>query len=469
MRSKQKGEPLALHEQGTTPRSLPQERYAVANQLCTTGIQRYQRGCLQEAMQLWQQALQVSPDCAPAMLNLGVAYRDMGNIEVAIQSFHKALAIRPSFAEAHTNLAFTWHISGKFQEAVAPYLEAIRYRPDFAEAHTNLDVLLHQNIKNPELTRACYAQLWERTPHLEKVGPRRLRIEVASACNLRCQHCPTGTNYRGTERRVMSMAVFEEILRQMQDMPILREVVLYLSGEPLLNKNLPVMCRRIKDETRVTRVIFNTNAMLLTEAWCHELAHAGVDKIDVSIDGRSPEENDFIRVGARYETIVHNVNLLRHIAKDVQLVIANTVFKRPGDPETPATPDFLARDFPGIPVSTNYAMKWPRLDVPNSSLRGLEIVVDERIESFCKMPFTQMAVCPNGDVVLCCYDLLAEKVMGNMYQNTLMHIWIGSAYTYIRDTMLRKQTDCLPHVCKKCPIYSGEMLVERVEQLPIVL
>jgi radical SAM protein with 4Fe4S-binding SPASM domain len=469
MRSKKKGKRLTPHQQGTAPLPLPQERYAAANRLCTTGIQSYQRGCLQEAMHLWQQALQVSPDFAPAMLNLGVAYRDMGNMEEAIRFFQKALAIRPAFPEAYYNLGFTWHILGRFREAMAPYLEAIRYRPDFAEAQTNLDVLLEQDIKDPQVARACYEKLWQLVPHIDKVGPRRLRIEVASACNLRCQHCPTGTNYRGTERRVMSMTTFEEILEQMQDMPILREVVLYLSGEPLLNKNLPVMCRRIKDETPVTQVLFNTNAMLLTEEWCHELAHAGVDKIHISIDGRSPEENDLIRVGARYQTIVQNVNLLRHIARDVQLVIVNTVFKRPGDPATPATPDFLARDFPGVPVWTNYAMKWPGLDLHNSSLRGLEIVVDERIDGFCKMPFTQMAVCPNGDVVLCCYDLLGEQVMGNIRQKTLMDIWTDSAYKNLRHTMLREKTDSLPHVCKKCPVYSGEMPVARVEQFPFVL
>ncbi|MFH1019049.1 MAG: radical SAM protein [Pseudomonadota bacterium] len=275
-----------------------------ASDLYEEGLKYYQAGCLGEAIRLWLQFLEIMPDSPIAIVNLGAAYKDLGDLKQAEVYFLRALAIQPDFLEANFNLAVTCHLQGNFKAALAHYLQAIRVKPDYADAHTNLDVLLYENVQDPNLALACFQKIRDVNPAIDEVGPRRIRIETSSACNLRCQHCPTGTNYNGAERNIMSMEMYDDILRQMKAMPILKEVIFYLGGEPLLNKNLSVMCRRVKEETKVTLTQFNTNGMLVTEELCRQLAGAMVNKILVSIDGISPEENDEIRRGSHYAEIV---------------------------------------------------------------------------------------------------------------------------------------------------------------------
>jgi len=220
------------------------------------------------------------------------------------------------------------------------------------------------------------------------------------------------------------------------------------------------MCRRVKEETEVGEVFFNTNGMLLDEETCRLLAEAGFDKIHLSVDGRSPEENDRIRAGAKYQGIVRNVSLLRRFLKTTQVVIVNTIIKRTGDPEIPTPPDFLLNDFPGLPIWTTYAMKWPGLDITKSALQEVKLAASPHVDLFCKMPFTQMAVRSNGDVLLCCYDLLGRFVLGNVRQHSLMDIWQGDKYRQIRQAMLERNVNDLPATCQQCQQYHGEMLLQ---------
>ena len=512
------------------------DRYDMAHEICVAGIKKYQVGCLEEAMALWRQAIEIKADFSPAIMNLGVAYKDYGDLDQAVTYFLRALAIQPDFFDANYNLAVTYHLQGDFDSAhtcylyairlnpdfadahanlavlyenigatcrlqgnleqaknyylkalaIQPdsfganynlaaichllrdldtalvyYLQTIRIKPDFADAHTNLDVLLGEKCSSPNLALASFLRIHENNPLSDAVGPRRIRIETASACNLRCQHCPTGTNYRGTVRDIMDMAMFDTVLCQMKEMPILRDVVFYLGGEPLLNKNLPLMCRRVKEETNVAYTQFNTNGMLITEEICQQLAEAKVDKIGVSIDGISPEENDEIRRGARYETIVANVHLLVRYLPYTKIEISNTIFKRPGEPDEPIIPAFLVRDFPGLPIWTTYAMKWPGLDTEKSALVQPGFDSGAQIDNFCKMPFTEMTIRSNGDVVMCCYDLASEMVMGNIHRTGLLDIWSSGTYKEIRKNMLSRNIQSLPDVCKRCQNYSGAIPLVR--------
>lgn len=413
------------------------------------------------ALSRYLQTIRIKPDFAVTYTylaglhqDMGAAYKDQGDLDQAAIYFLKALAIQPDCLEANFNLAVMYHLQNNFTAALSYYQEAIRIKPDFAEAHKNI-VALYDDAKNPELVLTSLQKIRELNPRIDTVGPRRIRIETSSACNLRCQHCPTGTNYSATTRNIMEMEMFDDILRQLKAMPILRDIVFYLGGEPLLNKNLPLMCRRVKEETQVTETQFNTNGMLITEELCRQLAAAKIDKIWVSIDGTSPEENDEIRRGSRYKTIVANVHLLINRLPDTKVFIANTIFKRQDDPDEAVTPVFIKRDFPGVCVETTYAMKWPALDTDKSAVAQKGGEAGLQVDNFCKMPFTEMAVRPNGDVVMCCYDLAGEMVMGNIQESGLLDIWLSQPYKKIRENILSRKIDLLPDICKRCQFYCG--------------
>lgn len=301
-------------------------------------------------------------------------------------------------------------------------------------------------------------------PEHRALMPIRLRLESASVCNLRCQHCPTGVHYEATERSVMKRDLFERVIDQMRAMPSLKECVLYLGGEPLMNKHLPDMCRRVKAQTSVERTFITTNGMLLNDSNCRALAAANLDQIFVSVDGRSPAENDDIRVRASYEVIVANVARLRRYLEGTgtQIVISHAMIRRPGDPEVPVTPEFLRRDFPGIGVWSDYATRWPGFELDRTGLEAASLQVGSRT-NFCAFPFAEMSVRVTGDVVLCCHDLLGESVVGNIWKSTLAEIWNGPAYRELRRHMLARNPQGVHEVCRRCFVFTGE----RIERSPL--
>lgn len=420
-----------------------------------SGKQLYADGNRDAAFTCLKQALQLNPDCDEAHFLLGHLLYGMGDMNKAQIHFEHTIEINPDFLEACFYLGNILYVSGEYEKAKTCFERAIEITPDFKEGHQNLKGVL-EAMGLPEMEIASYGKILKKDPNMSEAGPQIVRIETSSVCNLRCQHCPTGTSYEATTRGIMKMRLFEKILAQIKEMKSLYSCILYLGGEPFLNKNFPAMCRRIRNDTEIVNIQFNTNAMLINEEICMSLADSRIDRIGISLDGRSPEENDAVRLGSNYKKVVENVKMLRNYLKGCGIVIDNTIIKRLGDPKTPITPDFLHQDFPGLPISTNYAMKWPGLDIKKSSLKHLS-VEKKQPYNFCNKPFTEMAIRSNGDITMCCYDILGEKIMGNIHNNKLMDVWTGSEYKKVRQNMVKREIDSLPSVCKKCVKYTGEI------------
>lgn len=340
----------------------------------------------------------------------------------------------------------------------AEFAAALRDRPDDPAVRSHIGRFLGGGgFKSEETVR----ELEE--PLARLALPTHIRIETASACNLRCVHCTTGVAYKSTDRRVMSMEMFERVLDQVRTLPTIRTAIMYLGGEPLLNKHHATMCRRVKAETQVTTVKFVTNAMLLTEKWCDEIAAANVDGIHISIDGRSAEENDRIRVGASYGTIRDNIRMLEKRLREAgcrtRIMIANTVFRHPDDLVQPTVPDFLVRDFPGFKVSSGYAMVWPGMTAQDTTLDNLR-VYQEKPKRFCDHPFYDLAVRANGDIILCCYDISGRHVMGNVMKDDLLELYQSEPYVQIRRAMLRRDDKGIPEVCRRCVNFTGDRFIQ---------
>ena len=93
---------------------------------------------IEEAAEHYRAALQIKPDLPEAHNNIGSILAKQGRTEEAIQSYQNALKIRPHFALAHFNLAHTLVENGKVEQGIRHYYQAIRFKPEYAEAHNNL-------------------------------------------------------------------------------------------------------------------------------------------------------------------------------------------------------------------------------------------------------------------------------------------------------------------------------------------
>jgi len=108
------------------------------------GIAWAQAGRTAEAMEQFEQTLQIKPDFAEAYCNLGFAWAQTGRPFKAIEQYERALQLKPDFAEAHDDLGNALLQTGEASEAKQHFERALQINPDFAEAHNSLGVALAQ-------------------------------------------------------------------------------------------------------------------------------------------------------------------------------------------------------------------------------------------------------------------------------------------------------------------------------------
>jgi hypothetical protein len=99
---------------------------------------------------LWTHVLATDPQSSIAENNLGVVLTDQGKPGEAIEHYQQALQIKPDSAEAHTNWGNALARQGKPGEAIEHYQQALQIKPDYAEAQYNWGVALAQQGKLAE-------------------------------------------------------------------------------------------------------------------------------------------------------------------------------------------------------------------------------------------------------------------------------------------------------------------------------
>jgi predicted O-linked N-acetylglucosamine transferase (SPINDLY family) len=97
---------------------------------------------------------------ATAHYNRGNALQLKGSFEQAVVLYQKAIEIKPGFVNAFNNMGLAFSRMGKFQEATDCYLSVIRLQPDFAHAYNNLGNIFCE-IGFKEKAIACYQKAVE--------------------------------------------------------------------------------------------------------------------------------------------------------------------------------------------------------------------------------------------------------------------------------------------------------------------
>ena len=109
-----------------------------------------------------------------------------------------------------------------------------------------------------------------------------MRISVTDRCNLRCVYCmPPGG---------MKPIAHKDILRYEEIARILRiavrtgvRKVRLTGGEPLVRKNIVRLIALIRNIEGIDELSMTTNGILLSH-YAEELADAGLDRVNVSLD-----------------------------------------------------------------------------------------------------------------------------------------------------------------------------------------
>jgi tetratricopeptide (TPR) repeat protein len=108
------------------------------------GCAAMDRGDSETAEHLFRQAIDLEPNMAAALTNLGNLVYRQGETDEARRLYERALEHDPAQAEARYNLANLLDDLGETDLAIAELRKVCAAAPDFADAHYNLGLMLAQ-------------------------------------------------------------------------------------------------------------------------------------------------------------------------------------------------------------------------------------------------------------------------------------------------------------------------------------
>ena len=114
-----------------------------------------------------------------------------------------------------------------------------------------------------------------------------LRISVTDRCNMRCDYCrPAPDAYRAeSHAQILRYEEIERIVRVAAGLGVTK--LRLTGGEPLVRRDLPRLVEQLANIPGITDLSMTTNATLL-EKYAHDLAVAGLQRINISIDSLNP-------------------------------------------------------------------------------------------------------------------------------------------------------------------------------------
>ena len=98
-------------------------------------VNLYQTGQMAKAELACGKLLKSYPQSLAVLNILGVALRGQGKLQEAVNIFNKAIQLKPSYAMAHSNLGLALHDLGQLDAAVKSYEKALAINPDLSQAN----------------------------------------------------------------------------------------------------------------------------------------------------------------------------------------------------------------------------------------------------------------------------------------------------------------------------------------------
>ena len=168
------------------------------------GLQAYNEGNYQQAVDLFRQALQESPESAALWSNLGQAYSRLKRHDQAIEAVEKAIALKPGNTRLYRTLADIHANKGDAQAAMETFEKAAGMATsprEAAQSYYNMGASLINLGKNTEAVEAFEKAIEANPGHAEAryqlgivlLGLNRIR-EATDALKEYIKISPTGPN-----------------------------------------------------------------------------------------------------------------------------------------------------------------------------------------------------------------------------------------------------------------------------------
>ncbi|WP_299614580.1 pyrroloquinoline quinone biosynthesis protein PqqE [uncultured Tateyamaria sp.] len=297
--------------------------------------------------------------------------------------------------------------------------------------------------------------------------PMAMLAELTHRCPLACPYCSNPTELLAKEAE-LSTETWADIFQQAAKLGVLQ---LHLSGgEPASRRDLVELVIAAREAGLYTNLI--TSGIGLNERRLHDLDDAGLDHVQLSLQGVTAEMAD--RIGGYnggFDRKMHVAEIISDIGFPLTL---NAVMHRENLDDLPATIDMARRlgarrievacvQFQGWALINRAALQPSRAQVDAAKetvARAIETLKGQLVIDFVPPDYysdfpkacmngwgsTGLNVTPNGTVLPChAAETIPHLQFDTVTERTLEEIWYeGDAFNAYRGT------DWLPELCQSC-------------------
>lgn len=308
--------------------------------------------------------------------------------------------------------------------------------------------------------RENYEPLHERIP---LSAPYSILVDSSSLCNFKCFFCPMCSNKdAATSNRVpgvMKLDLFKKIIDDIEEFGLpIKMLELGMHGEPFCNPHLADMVAYAKGKSYFNRVSLVSNGSLLAPERAIPVIEAGLDQLDISVNGTS-DEHFYQITGTRidFKEYVHNI---KHVFENRQGCVLTTK----------AMSECLNEDQKHIFMETfspicdqifleHLVPYWPDHDIEWPDVQ--HTMLDEKVfksSEVCPFVFYKMRITSDGKAILCSADWDHRLVLGDLREQSVKQIWDSDILFDYQIKFLRSERSQIPF-CNKCEMFRYTQLV----------
>lgn len=286
-------------------------------------------------------------------------------------------------------------------------------------------------------------------------APTVVLFDTTNRCNLFCRTCRrsqsdvvdlSGQTDRPVPLGEMTLDRYGMIIDDLHRDLLLS--TLYVSGEPLLNREIAAMVAHTS--RRGVGSMISTNGMLLSESVSRSLLEADLDYLKVAVSGLTQDVYGVYHQGGDIGRVLENLagfQRLRRVMGNRCMVVLDYILFEHNRHQVEGAMNFCREN--GIHFSLRYGRTIEGsglVSPPESRLHYLPKVKP------CDWLWKIMVFCADGRAVPCCqFATCAESpfVMGIGGEMNIGEIWNGSAYRELRRAQAQGGRKGLP-LCEDC-------------------
>lgn len=295
---------------------------------------------------------------------------------------------------------------------------------------------------------------------LETVIPLKtpfiINVDPSDKCNFRCKFCPTGDlelmkKTLGRNVGAMDFDLYKKIINDICefDQPI-KVLRLYKDGEPLLNPHFVEMIKHAKQSGCCDRVDTTTNASLLTPELSLALIEAGLDRVNISIEGVNNEQyKEFSDYKIDFDKLVENIRFFYNNRKQCEMIV-----KINGDTLSEEDKTKFYEIFGDIAdgVFIESIMEcWPTFELEKVKVNEKRGIYGQEIKEVlvCPYVFYSFAINSDGKSSLCFLDWSRKLILGDVRELSVKEIWNSKVMNEYRKLFLKGERKSHA-ICANC-------------------